>query len=229
MNESSRERILKALRAIPAQPVQTGPDLPISPGPLAPSQSVDREAAWEVFRQELNAVRTGFDIARTPDEARTFLQHFFSTHGIKSAVRWNHPLLKSLELDATLTDAKIDILEPTQEEPYPHTAARADLGITAVDAALVDSGTLIVRANPDQPRSDSLVPPMHLALVPVSTLLPGLGDLIPLLRTWTDKHGLLPSAVHCITGPSSTADIELVAVYGVHGPTLVHVLGIDWK
>ncbi len=231
MTSSSRERILKALKDIPAQPVQTGSDTP--PAPSQPLDSLDRETVWEVFRQELNAVRTSLEIARTPAEAQDFLQRFFSTHAVNSpihsVIRWNHPLLESLDLDTLLSDAGIEILEPSQEERYPLTAARADLGITAVDAALMDSGTLIVRANPDQPRSDSLVPPMHLALVPASALLPGLNDLIPLIRTWTDEHGLLPSAVHCITGPSSTADIELVAVYGVHGPTLVHVIGIDWE
>jgi L-lactate dehydrogenase complex protein LldG len=227
MVNSSRERILKALRAIPAQPAQTSLDA--APTPSQPSlDSLDREAAWDIFRQELNAVRTSLEIARTPAEAQAYLQQFFSTHGIKSTVRWNHPLLESLDLDATLIDASIQILEPAQEK-YPLTAARADLGITAVDAALMDSGTLIVRASQNQPRSASLVPPMHLALVPASALLPGLNDLIPLLRTWKDKNGLLPSAVHCITGPSSTADIELVAVYGVHGPTAVHVLGLDWE
>jgi L-lactate dehydrogenase complex protein LldG len=224
MASPSRERILKALKGIPAPAVQTSPD-----APLTPSQPLDREAAWETFRQELDAVRTGFDLARNPAEARIFLQHFFSTQDIRAAVRWNHPLLESLNLDEALSDASIQVLEPTQDESYPHTAARADLGITAVDAALIDSGTLIVRAGPNQPRSASLIPPMHLALVPASALLPRLNDLVPLIRTWTDEHGLLPSAVHCITGPSSTADIELVAVYGVHGPTLVHVLGLDWE
>ena len=60
-------------------------------------------------------------------------------------------------------------------------AANAGVGITTVDYALAESGTLVLLSNPDQPRSTSLLPPIHIAIVERTQLLRGLDDLFALL------------------------------------------------
>ena len=77
-----------------------------------------------------------------------------------------------------------------------------------------------MRSSPDQPRSISLLPPVHIALAERRQLVPDLFDLFPQL-------GTLPSCLTLITGPSKTGDIELRLVTGVHGPGTVHVLMLD--
>ena len=77
----------------------------------------------------------------------------------------------------------------------------------------------MVASRPDEPRSLSLLPPVHVAVAERRQILPDLFDLFAALGT--DE---LPANVSIITGPSKTGDIELRLVTGVHGPGEVHVL-----
>jgi len=78
-----------------------------------------------------------------------------------------------------------------------------------------------------QPRSISLLPPVHVAILRSQQILPGLSELFPLLGREQNGNRKLSSAITFITGPSRTADIELKLVVGVHGPQELHVLLVD--
>jgi L-lactate dehydrogenase complex protein LldG len=94
------------------------------------------------------------------------------------------------------------------------------LGFTGADAALADSGAIVLVGGPGRSRLASLLPPIHVALLPVDRVLPDLATL------FAGRPGLLDesSQVVCIAGPSRTADIEMTLSHGVHGPTHVHVV-----
>ncbi len=96
-----------------------------------------------------------------------------------------------------------------------------DAGITTVEAALAETGTIIVSSGPGCSRGTFLVPPIHIAVL-------GAGDILAdMIDYWKrpPAHGRRrPAATVFITGPSKTADIEGVLVTGVHGPREVHVL-----
>jgi L-lactate dehydrogenase complex protein LldG len=96
----------------------------------------------------------------------------------------------------------------------------ADVGVSGVDHLVAETGSVVLASRPDQPRSLSLLPPIHLAVAHRGQLLPDLFDLLHPAR-WPDG---LPSCLSVITGPSKTGDIELRLVTGVHGPGEVHVL-----
>jgi L-lactate dehydrogenase complex protein LldG len=106
--------------------------------------------------------------------------------------------------------------------------AHVDIGLTFAQAALLDSGSLVLVAGPERPRSVSLLPPTHVCLVPRSALAPDVSALPELLSRHRDSSGQLPSCLNLVTGPSSTADIELVLVRGVHGPGALDIVGLDW-
>ncbi|HEY3246595.1 MAG TPA: lactate utilization protein C [Phycisphaerae bacterium] len=96
---------------------------------------------------------------------------------------------------------------------------RADAGLTRVEAALAESGTLVCSAGPEHGRGLSLVPPIHIAIVHRSEIVPDMIDY------WTRIDPCdLPSSVVFIAGPSKTADIEGILITGVHGPREVHVV-----
>lgn len=99
-----------------------------------------------------------------------------------------------------------------------------DVGITGVEAALAESGTIICCSGPGRSRGLSLVPPCHVALVAESDILPDMIDYWALLY---DQKIELPSSIVFITGPSKTADLEGTLVHGVHGPRVVHVLLVE--
>jgi L-lactate dehydrogenase complex protein LldG len=98
----------------------------------------------------------------------------------------------------------------------------ADLAVTGVDFLIAETGSLIVVAAPEEPRSLSLLPPVHIAVAERGQLVPDLFDLFAMKR-WTQPKGM-PSCLTLITGPSKTGDIELKLVTGVHGPGEVHVV-----
>jgi len=100
---------------------------------------------------------------------------------------------------------------------------KADIGITSADYALADTGTLVMIASPAEARLVSLLPPMHIGVVPVSRLLSGLDELFTLVPRPADQS----SSLVLITGPSRTADIEQILVRGVHGPGKISVVLVD--
>jgi L-lactate dehydrogenase complex protein LldG len=71
-------------------------------------------------------------------------------------------------------------------------------------------------------RSVSLLPLTHIAVVDAADIV---GTMADYLRT-VDKDAL-PSQICFISGPSATADIELVRVEGVHGPMYVHYVILE--
>ncbi len=98
--------------------------------------------------------------------------------------------------------------------------ASAEVGVTSADYALADTGTLVMLSSPEEARMVSLLPPVHVAVVPRERILTGLDELFSVLP----RPGEIASSMVLITGPSRTADIEQILVRGVHGPGEIHVV-----
>jgi L-lactate dehydrogenase complex protein LldG len=101
----------------------------------------------------------------------------------------------------------------------------AEAGVTAARGGLADTGTLVLVASPGDHRLDSLLPPVHVALLRASSLVP---DLAAFCR-WMGRDRLLDahSAIVLVRGPSRTADIELTLTVGVHGPGETFVIVVN--
>ena len=118
------------------------------------------------------------------------------------------------------------------DEGYPDTAGLAErlrlvddpweaaVGVTGVNVAVAETGTLVLSWGPGRRRSTPLVPPVHVALVPLSRLVATYADAIDVLAAMNPA----PSGMQLVTGPSRSADIEMKLVKGVHGPGQVHVV-----
>lgn len=92
------------------------------------------------------------------------------------------------------------------------------LGLSEVEAAIAESGSIIV----DLTKPDhlvSLLPQHHVAIVRASRIFETFGDWL--------RRGEQPSSWTQITGPSKTADIEKILVYGAHGPVGLTVIVVD--
>jgi len=98
------------------------------------------------------------------------------------------------------------------------------VGITGCFCAVADTGTLMLVSGPGTPAATSLLPETHIALVPVSRIVPQMEDGWRLLRM---ECGRLPRAVNFVSGPSRTADIEQTVTLGAHGPYRVHLLLVE--
>jgi len=90
-----------------------------------------------------------------------------------------------------------------------------DAGITSTKGGLADVGALILWPDASEPRLMSLVPAVHIAVLEAANIHDSLADAMRRER-WAEG---MPTNVLLISGPSKTADIELVLTFGVHGPT----------
>ena len=118
---------------------------------------------------------------------------------------------------------------PAERERLRALAAAADLGVTAADVAIAETGTLVVISGAGRPRSTSLLPACHVAVFDREALVESLLQMGLVLEAWHD--GAEPTwrgaAINFITGPSRTADIELTLTRGVHGPKEVHAVFVE--
>jgi L-lactate utilization protein LutC len=143
--------------------------------------------------------------------------------GVRRALFGAAPVFDGLDWSGALREAGVEVIaaavpdEPGRREAF----FAADLGLSGVDYLIAETGSVVQLSRPDQPRSLSLLPPVHVAVAQRSQLLPDLFDLFERVP-WAARGGL-PSGLSLITGPSKTGDIELRLVTGVHGPGELHV------
>ena len=109
--------------------------------------------------------------------------------------------------------------------PAPQDLFNYDVGITAAQAAIAETGTLVLVAESERHRLVSLLPPVHIAIVHARNVVLTIADALSQLRSEDPKE--MSRAITFITGPSRTADIELTLTVGVHGPKELYVIVIN--
>ncbi len=87
-------------------------------------------------------------------------------------------------------------------------------GLTATLGGIAATGSLILIPSADEPRTLSLVPPVHIALLEVARIYDTMWQAMR-EQEWSRA---MPTNLLLISGPSKTADIEQTLAYGVHGP-----------
>jgi L-lactate dehydrogenase complex protein LldG len=98
-----------------------------------------------------------------------------------------------------------------------------DAGFTVARSGIAATGTLVIAPDRGTPRTVSLVPPLHIALVYASTLH---ADLHAAVRDerWCDG---MPTNLVLASSPSKTSDIQQTLAYGAHGPRWMWVIIVD--
>jgi L-lactate utilization protein LutC len=183
------------------------------------------------FRDALAAAGGVAHVVADEDDARAQVLALVEGKSARKLLLGGGPVLQRLGLADHLRSRGVEVVTPDGLTPDTCRAPffAADLAVTGVDYLVAETGTVALLARPGDPRSLSLLPPVHVAVAERGQLLPDLFDLFGQLQQGcepTDGDGL-PSCVSLITGPSKTGDIELRLVTGVHGPGELHVVLID--
>jgi len=171
------------------------------------------------FISELSNVNTKILEASNENEINEAILNLAEEKKLESFSIWDSQYLKKLKLKKNLKDAGLKLITAKNKNRI----ANSNIGITEVDYAIVDTGTLVLFTNNNQPRSVSLLPPIHLAIVREENLLRNIDDLFIILKSKLEEGKVLTSCMTFITGPSRTADIELNLTLGVHGPKELYV------
>ena len=101
-------------------------------------------------------------------------------------------------------------------------AAEAEAGITGVNFAIADTGTLVLESTSEDIRLATTLPPKQFALLdPAKMVADGIKAVAP-LRQFHQRDPR--NYIAYVTGPSRTADIERVLTIGVHGPKELFIL-----
>jgi L-lactate dehydrogenase complex protein LldG len=135
------------------------------------------------------------------------LSELVRDENIKRATLWETLDLREFGVAERLLRLGVELVPALEEK---RVIAACDVGITGADAALAESGTLVLASSPAKPPMVSLLPRIHLAIFRPSTLRADLRELLADLSN--QKHFVF------ISGPSRTTDIEKVLTLGVHGP-----------
>ena len=189
------------------------------------------------LQKELEGVGGHVARVRHPAEAAQYVARLAEEKGAEVVVRWQSDLLDSLEIDDALHGVGAEVhvaAEPSEAEAADRRQelrdllARADLGLSGVEAVIAETGTLMLRAQPGQMRGVSLLPPVHVALARTDQVVATFADALRSVRqSGEDMQKNLTSCISFVTGPSRTGDIELKLTVGVHGPGEMHLILLD--
>ena len=188
----------------------------------------------EHFRREFERVGGVFHRVSQVSDVPPVVGAIASQRGARRLVTW-HPEALGADLGGPLAghDLQVDVMpgEPTNggHAELRDRIAAAEIGLTGVDVAIAETGSLVLLSGVGRPRSTALLPPCHVAVFDRTALVESLQQMGLVLEAW--HEGTAPAergaAIHVITGPSRTADIELTLTRGVHGPGEVHAIFVD--
>ena len=160
-------------------------------------------------------------VGSLPDVSAT-LKAVLAELDSKRVVSWARREFRAWETESVWQEHRIIAAgdEPAGAETRFRSALlEAQVGITTVTHAVATTGSLVVTASPTRPRGVSLLPTTHIALVRQAQIVIALASALATPSSQT--RPILPSALHVITGPSRTSDIENDITIGVHGPASV--------
>jgi L-lactate dehydrogenase complex protein LldG len=210
---SAREEILDKVRQSLGR--KTGQLVPDPPPVRIRIAEIPRDQRVALFQQRLEVLGGKVYAAATLADARKTVAEILSG---ASAITTRAEILKQAGVH------EIPNVQPPPDDDaaFRHLCATCDFGITSADYGLAETGSVITRSA-SEARLASLLPPAHIAILPMSRMLSGLDELFTLVP----KPPASSASTVFITGPSRSADIEMILVRGVHGPKVIHVIVVE--
>ncbi len=186
-----------------------------------------RESAWiedppARFLEELEALGGHGRRVGSVDEAREYVLALAREREAKLLVRWDVDELNELGVDGPLGEAGVEVAVWRELEDFREVAGKADIGLSTARWAIAETGSLVLEHGPGKGRTVTLLPPTHVAVVPVDRVLRTVPEAIG--KYTGGEAGDLPANVSFHTGPSRSGDIEMSIFVGMHGPGDVHVI-----
>ena len=220
--ENIARRLKREPRSAPSARVVTGVSEQYRANPFG-EESLSHSDWPQRFADELTALGGTALIAESGDDLRGMVEEVVGTVPNQKIFTWARSEFDGLDVEF-LWD-RLGAVEfcttgaAADERDLLERVDMATIGVTTVSFAVVNTGTIVLYTNSSRNRSVSLLPTLHLALIRESQLVGRLGEAFP--DGEEVGSAAIPSSIHCISGPSRSADIENDLTIGVHGPAAV--------
>ena len=235
---SSREEILSTIRNILKTHEKQGEKTPVGtfPPPLDNVMpTIPPEDLAARFEQELRSLGCETYRATTLSELEGILCSILTHIQARSVVLTRNSVLNQLQIKMMLEGRGIEVAlwpEATADQPqasaFRDACFTAEAGITGVDFALAETGSLVLTSITEGSQLASLAPPVHIALYRRSQIRSSLDEVLQNLPISREPGSRSPArSVVFVSGTSRTADIEQVLIRGVHGPRSVHAILVE--
>ena len=172
---------------------------------------LDGEDLIQRFADELSALEGDFTLCSSANVAQLILDELENL-GISTIFSWDKDFLPEGLIDE-LEIKGIVVTEALDSE--------IKAGISGAEAAIAETGTLVLPSGKGRPQFVSLTPEVHIAVLRARDILQNLSEALQLPAMSQS------AAVSLISGPSRTADIEMTLTLGVHGPRKIHVFCLE--
>lgn len=223
MSKTGKEEILERLKAAPRRKLPPRPAAP----PLK-ELSLNREEKIAKLVETLTMAGCAVHRVRDSGEALEKLTEIARGEALTRVLVSEDDVVAPLDLPGWGRKNDIEVFtakDCRDREAFKGVAfEEAQAGITGVDFAVAESGTLCLIHDERQPRLVSLAPIRHIAVVPEDRVC-------PVYETVTEKvYGAdkqAPNHVTFISGPSMTGDIQAKLFTGMHGPKTVTVILVE--
>ena len=224
---AARQAIFAALRGVPAAPLPA-PDLaPYHASPFGRGRvgaRIDPATLLAPFETAARGWRADVLHARARDWPAAVRQALDARGCRRIAIGAASPLQPGL--DQALQGLTVRRFEQPLETWKGELFDAVDAAVTSTVAGIADTGTLVLCPGAQEPRTLSLVPPVHIAVLMASRMHPSLPAALHTLYPG-DGPPELPTNLLLVTGPSKTADIQQVLAYGAHGPKELVIVLVD--
>ncbi|HWJ77964.1 MAG TPA: lactate utilization protein C [Niallia sp.] len=192
-----------------------------------PQDEVLKEATQDdlvdVLREQCKNIHTNFVLTSTFKLSES-LKEVVEQYGGGPIVTWKDERFSQFGLDTLIKEDwpqqghDLHIWDHTKGEENINKAKVANVGITISDITLAESGTAVLFSSKDKGRTVSFLPSTSIIIIPKSSIVPRMTQAARIINEKVKNGEQVASCINFITGPSNSADIEMILVVGVHGP-----------
>lgn len=178
-------------------------------------------SAYDTFKIRAEAVSAEVHRFARNSEALDFIVKYLHTEGVADvpqyyAVWADCPFLAGIDKQAISKKLPGVVFNVDRD-----VSSKAKIGISQLDWAIANTGTLVQDATAVESRLVSTLPLIHIALIATHRIIPDMAAALRKIRPEEANY------ISFITGPSRTADIERVLTIGVHGPEKLIIVFLD--
>lgn len=193
---------------------------------------LSKEELVEQLKKQCQQIHTRV-VETTPEEAPSVLRLLMTEYGEGSVITSRdrrfeqygfRPMFDSLQQEGmSVTCWNTD----ASREENLRQAEQAKYAVVFSDYTLAESGTVVLSSHQGQGRALHFLPMMYIVCIEKSSIVPRMIEAVSALNRSVEEGEQAKGAIHFISGPSNSADIEMNLVVGVHGPVQAVYLLID--